>query len=245
VSPHQDYIKVVVGRHFIISKWSKECVRSFPVTLKSDAEIYSGYIHHKYNDNMMSSNFIKFMSIDPLNVKEANEPEDFLPQEERQNLTNLATQHDNYDYQYRGYNLDMGFGDEFQIDIPKENVRFIEINRRSSLVLHTAIDTAAYIKSGNSDLYVKLNLSWEDFEKSVDSIGCINALSDNLIDELSITSNKGFAAAKPFIMEILKKSSKLKKLCIPKNITPTQHIQMEKAFSKLKNWEVEKIDDYC
>jgi hypothetical protein len=246
VPPHQDYIKIVVGRHFIISKRTKEVVKSYAIKLKTDAEIYSGYIHHKYNDNMMSSNFIKFISIDPSNAYKTSETDDFLPQEELQNIKNHTAQYYNYGYhyQYGRYNSGMEFGDEFQIDIPKENVRLIEINRKVSLVLHTAIDTAACIKSDNPDLYVKLKLSWETFERTVDSVGCIEALSDDLIDELSIISNKGFTVAKPFIMEILNKSPNLKKLCIPNKITPIQYKQLEKAFSKLQNWEVEKIDDF-
>ena len=85
---------------------------------------------------------------------------------------------------YRRYNSNANYGDEFQVDIPRENVRAIEINRAMSLVLHTAIDTAACVKSINPDIRVKLGMSCESFDQNIDSIGISEAFTDDLIDEL-------------------------------------------------------------
>jgi hypothetical protein len=83
---------------------SKEKVFSYAIALKTDAEIYSGYIHHKYNDNMMSSNFIKFISIDPLNAFGANETRRFFTYgraAEYKKPFNPVSYNYAYRYQYR------------------------------------------------------------------------------------------------------------------------------------------------
>jgi hypothetical protein len=109
----------------------------------------------------MSLNFIKFMSIDPLNVERIAEAIDLLPVKEQQNIKNHMLKNSKLGRfsLAREVNPENEFGDELQIDIPTENVRLIELNKMNSVFLTTSSETASYVKSNNPDLYVILNLS--------------------------------------------------------------------------------------
>lgn len=146
---------------FIIRKINK--INSFIVKLRSQSIIYSSFIHHKYNDDALTMNFILFFLADPLEIQKIDSTEDFLPDEEIVALkSTFFSFHNRY---YHGIETALSISDWIQIDIPWVNVCSVNINRINSLDLKSWIETWVNTKELNDQCEVNLSFSCYDFQK--------------------------------------------------------------------------------
>jgi hypothetical protein len=159
----------------------------------------------------MSLNNLELMRINQLNVESVEEAKDFFS---REKITII-------NYLYDGV-LDKelkDFESKIQIDIPMKNVRLVIINKPTSSIFLTSINTAAFVKSKNPHLYVILALSLKNCITKHDSDSSIKIITDDLIDELSIIEYDKYTFHMQLVLRILNKNPKLRKFGIPKDIS--------------------------
>ena len=163
LSTYYDYAKVKIKNYFYLHFREKKEVCSYIVKLNKISRVYASHIHHKYDDGLLSLNFLIFMSLDSLSIENIEPTEDILPTEEINSLNNTI-RFRNYGM-YRG---NRGFNSTFdhvQIDVPWENVISIDLNRYRNLILDTWLDACVNTKQLNNDCKVNLSLSCTDIQK--------------------------------------------------------------------------------
>lgn len=69
VAQWDDYVYVTCKKYFYLHFKRKSKILSYKVFLRDTASIYGDFIHHKYDDDNLSMNFVKFISFNPENVK--------------------------------------------------------------------------------------------------------------------------------------------------------------------------------
>ena len=98
VGRYIDYAKIKINRFFFLHFREKNEIYSYKIKLNKIGRIYTTHIHHKYNDELLSLNFLIFMSIDPTSVESIGPTEDILPEEE------IASLNNSFSLQYYGIN---------------------------------------------------------------------------------------------------------------------------------------------
>ena len=238
---YHDYAHVKIKDYFYFHIRDKT-IQSFIVKLKEPWRVYSSYIHHKYNDEMLTANLIKFILFNPLSIESIESTDDFLPEEEIVSINNTMKYYSSLPWLYNSSGGNNKIFNFVQIDIPCKNVISISLNRYVSLILEDWVEACSNTKLQNSKWDISLSINFTNLQKCSNISKVIEWMVPNLLSKIAITT-KTFSNAKTLFSDLIKLNNNLRSLKYSSSLSISQIETLMKMISKWKDCSITAWDD--